>query len=217
MNLEQIKNGIVNGNEAETMAAVTEVLKGGEQARAIIDNAVIPAFDEVGRLFDAGEYFLSDMLQSAHVAHQILETLKPKLAAEADGVKAKVVIGTVKDDLHDIGKNIVAMILMSAGFEVLDLGRDVHPEAFVEAVEQTKPDIVGLSALLTTTMPAMQNTVAILRKSGVLGKAKIIVGGSPITEDFAKDIGADGYAADAPAALKLANDLCGLTNRKEVC
>lgn len=217
MNLERIKNGIVSGNEAETMAAVTEVLKGDGQAQTIIDSAVIPAFNEVGRLFDTREYFLSDMLQSAHVAHQVLGALKTRLAAEVDGVKTKAVIGTVKDDLHDIGKNIVAMIFVSAGFEVIDLGRDVAPEAFVKAVEQMKPDIVGLSALLTTTMPAMQTTVEILRKSGVLGKAKIIVGGSPITEEFAKAIGADGYAADAPAALKLARDLCGLNTEKRCC
>ena len=209
MSFELIKKGIVDGDEAGAMAAVTEMLQENVQAQNIIDKAVVPAFNEVGKLFDAREYFLSDMLQSAHVAHQVLGALETRLAAEDKGVKTKVVMGTVKDDLHDIGKNIVAMILKSAGYEVIDLGRDVAPEVFVKVAEEMKPDIIGLSALLTTTMPAMKTTVETLRNSGVLGKAKIIVGGAPITEEFAKAIGADGYAADAPAALKLVNDLCG--------
>ena len=207
MSLENLKAFIINGDETGAIPEVEKVLGEGTAARKILDEAVIPALDQVGALFESGEYYLAEMLQSAHIVQLVLNRVKPLLISGADGEKGRVIMGTVQGDLHDIGKNIVILFLEGAGFKVIDLGRDAAPQKFIEAVKEQKPDIVGLSALLTTTMPAMQATVKALRESGVLGTTKIIVGGSPITAAFAEKIGADGYGKDVVEALKVVRAL----------
>jgi 5-methyltetrahydrofolate--homocysteine methyltransferase len=179
----------------------------GVPARDILNLALIPAMDIVGERMETGEMYIPEVLVSAKAMSMAVEILKPQLGEEGVTVAGKVVIGTVKGDLHDIGKNLVAMMLESAGFEIHNLGVDVAPSAFVEAVKEVKPDILALSALLTTTMPMMQRTIETLTESGQRGNMRIIVGGAPVTEKFAGEIGADGYAPDAGAANKLAKKL----------
>jgi 5-methyltetrahydrofolate--homocysteine methyltransferase len=207
MSLENLKKFIVAGEESEAIDEAEKNLGEGISAQQILDEAVIPALDQVGTLFESGEYYLAEMLQSAHIVQLVLNRVKPLLISGAGGEKGKVVMGTVQGDLHDIGKNIVILFLEGAGFDVIDLGRDAAPQKFIDAVKGQKPDIVGLSALLTTTMPAMQATVQALKESGVLGTTKIIVGGSPVTAAFAERIEADGYGKDVVEALKVVRTL----------
>jgi len=170
-------------------------------------DAMVSAMGEVGRLFEEGEYFVPEMLIAARAMKTGMEILKPELV-EADFQPAgKVIAGTVKGDLHDIGKNLVCMMLEGAGFQVIDLGSDVSPEAFVNAVQEHHPDFLAMSALLTTTMPNMQNTIEALVAAGVRNDVKVLIGGAPITDSYAEKIGADGYAPDASRAVKLALSL----------
>jgi 5-methyltetrahydrofolate--homocysteine methyltransferase len=162
---------------------------------------------EVGARFERGEFYVPEMLVAARAMQAGLAVLKPHLAEGGVQMRGKVVIGTVKGDLHDIGKNLVAMMLEGAGFEVIDLGTDVAPEKFAAAVREHKPSLVGMSALLTTTMKAMQPTIEAIEDIGLRTQVKVLVGGAPITEDFAKSIGADGYAADASRAVAIAKSL----------
>jgi 5-methyltetrahydrofolate--homocysteine methyltransferase len=164
---------------------------------------------EVGKKFEEGEYFVPEMLISARAMQSGLAILKPLLVASDVRATGKVVIGTVKGDLHDIGKNLVGMMLEGAGFELIDLGTDVRAEQFVTAVRENAPDLVAMSALLTTTMPAMKSTVEALVEAGVRHQVKVIVGGAPVTGEYAAKIGADGYAADASRAAALATRLVG--------
>jgi 5-methyltetrahydrofolate--homocysteine methyltransferase len=168
---------------------------------------MISAMAEVGRLFEEGEYFVPDMLLSARAMQAALTVLKPHLIQAKIRSAGNVLIGTVQGDWHDIGKNLVAIMLEGAGFEITDLGTDVPPEKFVRAVAEGGFDILALSALLTTTMPNMQNTVNALGEAGLRDRVKIIVGGAPITESYARQIGADGYAPDASRAVGLAKSL----------
>ncbi|MGQ9768110.1 MAG: corrinoid protein [Anaerolineae bacterium] len=207
--LEAIFNAVLDGNAPATQAGVKAALAAGMAPEAILKEGLIAAMAEVGRLFEENEYFVPEMLVSARAMQSGLNLLKPYLAEAGAAPAGKVIIGTVKGDLHDIGKNLVAMMLEGAGFEVIDLGTDVSPDKFVKTVMEHKPQIVGMSALLTTTMPAMGSTVKALQEAGLRDQVKVIIGGAPVTDGFARQIGADGYGADASAAVRLAKTLIG--------
>jgi 5-methyltetrahydrofolate--homocysteine methyltransferase len=207
MALQDIYQAILNFDREAVPDLVKKELDQGTDVSAILKQGLIAALDEVGERFGRGDMFLPEMLAAAETMKAGLEVIKP-LLSEADAQAAGIVVlGTVKGDLHDIGKDLVGMMLEGAGFKVINLGVDVHTEAFLRAVEESTPQIVALSALLTTTMPAMRETVSILKQRDV--KAKIIVGGAPVTQSFADQIGADGYADDAPGAVSLVRTLLG--------
>jgi 5-methyltetrahydrofolate--homocysteine methyltransferase len=207
--IESIYKGILDGDQNLVAQQVTEALHSGLSPDLILKDGLVAAMGEVGQLFEKGEYYVPEMLIAARAMQAGLKLLKPGLADT--GVKAvgRVVIGTVSGDLHDIGKNLVGMMLEGAGFEVIDLGTDVKPEAYVKAVREHKPDIVAMSALLTTTMPNMEATIKALEGAGLRKQVKVIIGGAPVTEEYAKRIGADGSAYDASVAVKVARSLIG--------
>lgn len=202
--MEKLKEAVVNGKTEESASRVKELLGKGANPEAIVREALIPAMDLVGNLVQKGECYIPDMLVAAKAMNACMAILKPVLAGGGMEPPGKVVIGTVQGDLHDIGKNLVVIILEGAGFEIVDLGNDVSPEKFVEAVEKEKPDFVGLSALLTATMLSMKETVEAIEKAGFRRKVKIMIGGAPVTQEFADSIGADFYAADATAGREYA-------------
>lgn len=209
MSLETIYAAILNGNAKVAVAEAQAALEAGVPAEDILQQACIPAMTEVGRLFESGEKFVPEMLIAARAMQSTVNLLKPHLI-EADIKKlGKVVIGTVAGDLHDIGKNLVGMMLEGAGFEVIDLGTDVSPEAFVKAVQEHQADLVGLSALLTTTISSMKETIDALKEAGLRQQVKVMVGGAPISQAYAHQIGADGYSADAGSAPRVAKSLVG--------
>lgn len=204
VDLQKLHEAILNG-DAKTAAAVAQAaLAQNMPAIELIQKAMIPAMDEVGRRFACQDYFVPELLLSARAMKAALEPLRPLLAASGAQPAGKVVIGTVKGDLHDIGKNLVAALLEGAGFEVIDLGVDVAPEKFVETVQKTNANIVCLSALLTVTMLSMKTTIEGLRAAGLRERVKVLVGGAPVTRQFAEEIGADGYGENASAAVALA-------------
>ena len=207
--IESIYKGILDGNQHLVARQVTEALKVGLPPDQILKDGLVAAMGEVGRLFENGEYYVPEMLIAARAMQAGLKLLKPGLADT--GVKAvgRVIIGTVAGDLHDIGKNLVGMMLEGAGFEVIDLGTDVKPEAYVKAVSEHKPDIVAMSALLTTTMPNMIHIIRALEGAGLRKQVKVMIGGAPITEEYAMKIGADGFGYDASLAVKAARSLIG--------
>ncbi len=184
-------------------------LAAGIAPETILKDGLIAAMGEVGRLFEENEYFVPEMLVSARAMQGGLALLKPHLAAGGATPAGKVVVGTVKGDLHDIGKNLVGMMLEGSGFEVIDLGTDVSPEKFVKAVTEHQPHAIAMSALLTTTMPSMSNTIKALQEAGVREQVKVMIGGAPVTDGFARQIGADGYSPDASSAVRLAKTLFG--------
>lgn len=210
MDLDTIYDAVLDGNAPGAVAAVEAALAAGETAQAILNDACIPAMAEVGALFEEGEKFVPEMLISARAMAAAMTILRPLLIEAGVETVGKVVLGTVHGDLHDIGKNLVGMMLEGAGFEVIDLGTDVPPQKFVDAVKEHQPDILGMSALLTTTTKSMPATLAALTEAGVRGQVKVIIGGAPITDDFAVKIGADGFAADAGSAARAARALMGL-------
>jgi 5-methyltetrahydrofolate--homocysteine methyltransferase len=206
--IEPIFKAILEGDAAAAKASVEAALKAGSTAAQIMQEGLIAAMTEVGRLFEAGEYFVPEMLIAARAMQAALTLLKPYLAESGAKAAGRVVIGTVKGDLHDIGKNLVGMMLEGAGFEIKDLGTDVTPDKFVATVQADQSvDIIALSALLTTTMPNMQATINALKAAGLRDRVKVIVGGAPVTETYAQQIGADGYSPDASAAARLAKTL----------
>lgn len=205
--LQSLYNSILNGENAVVPGQVREALEAGIEPALILNDTMIAAMREVGRLFEEGEYFVPEMLISARSMQSGLAVLKPYLARANVQSAGRVVIGTVKGDLHDIGKNLVGMMLEGSGFDIVDLGTDVAPEKFVEAAQSGNFDIVALSALLTTTMPNMKVTIEALRQAGVRDKVKIMVGGAPVTESYAQQIGADGYSPDASRAVVVARGL----------
>jgi 5-methyltetrahydrofolate--homocysteine methyltransferase len=206
-NIETIYKGILEGDQHLVAQQVTEALNAGLSPDMILKEGLVAAMSEVGRLFENGEYYVPEMLIAARAMQAGMKLLKPSLADT--GVKAvgRVIIGTVSGDLHDIGKNLVGMMLEGSGFEVIDLGTDVKPEAYVNAVREYKPNIVAMSALLTTTMPNMEATIKALEEAGLRQQVKVIIGGAPVTEEYAKKIGADGSAYDASVAVKVARSL----------
>jgi 5-methyltetrahydrofolate--homocysteine methyltransferase len=206
-NLQTIYDAILDGNQAAAQAGVQTALESTLAPELILNQAMIAAMQQVGKLFEEGEYYVPEMLISARAMQAGLALLKPLLQQDQIKSSGKVLIGTVKGDLHDIGKNLVSMMLEGSGFEVLDLGSDVAPQKYVETLQQEHFDIVALSALLTTTMPQMQATMEALEAAGLRQQVKVIVGGAPLTEAFAHQIGADGYASDASRAAALASAL----------
>ena len=207
MSIEKVNDLVIRGKAKLVPAAVQEALDEGCDANALLDT-MIAAMDVVGENFKNGDIFVPEMLISAKAMKKGVEVLKPHLVSGATGALGKVIIGTVAGDLHDIGKNLVAMMIESAGFQVIDLGVDVPVEKFVAAAEEnTAVKIVAVSALLTTTMPAMEATVAAINAAPWRGNVKVMVGGAPITQEFADKIGADAYTADAASAAKRAKEL----------
>ena len=204
--MDKIFEAVLEGDMSGTQEAVQAALDEGVPAGDILQKGLIPAMGEVGRLFEEGDYFVPEMLIAARAMKSGLEIIKPLLVDLGIEPVGTVAVGTVKGDLHDIGKNLVAMMLEGAGFEINDLGTDVTPDQFVEAVQQGA-DIVGLSALLTTTMPSMETTIQAIETAGLRNKVKIIIGGAPVTAEYAQQIGADGYAPDASQASTLAKNL----------
>ncbi len=207
--LKAVYQGIIDGD----MKTVQEQAQGGIDAdvapEVILNEALVPAMDEVGRRFEVGEFFVPEMLIAARAMQAGMAILKPKLIEKDIKPVGKVLIGTVKGDLHDIGKNLVAMMLEGAGFEIQDAGVDVAPEKFVASLREGSADIIAMSALLTTTMMTMKATIDALNEAGLREQVKVIIGGAPVTEAFAEEIGADGSAPDAGQAARLAKSLMG--------
>jgi len=202
-----IYEAVLDGNAPAAKAAVEVALLEGVPVEVVLKEGLINAMAEVGRLFEENEYFVPEMLVSARAMQSGLNILKPLLAEIGAPSAGRVVIGTVKGDLHDIGKNLVGMMLEGAGFEVIDLGTDVSPEKFVKAAVDNDAAIIGMSALLTTTMPSMGATIKHLEEQGLREQVKVMVGGAPVTDGFAEQIGADGYSPDASSAVRLAKFL----------
>lgn len=205
MAINDIYQAVLRFDKSGMPALVQSELEAGTDISSLLNEGLIAALDEVGERFSRGELFIPEMLQAAQTAQEGLDILKPLLTETNRRSAGTVVIGTVKGDLHDIGKSLVKMMLKGAGFQVVDLGVDVPVERFVQAVEENRADILALSALLTTTMPAMGEAVAAFRGNG--SRIKVMVGGAPVTEAFAERIGADGYAGDASQAVTLARRL----------
>jgi 5-methyltetrahydrofolate--homocysteine methyltransferase len=205
--MQELYTSILNGDNKTVAQKVQAALDAGIDASRILNEGMIAAMAEVGRLFEEGEYYVPEMLISARSMQAGLVVLKPHLMQANIKSAGKVLAGTVKGDLHDIGKNLVCMMLEGAGFEIHDLGTDVSPEKFVNVLQEQEADIVALSALLTTTMPNMKATIEALRKAGLRERVKVIIGGAPVTEGYAQQIGADGYSPDASRAVSLAKSL----------
>jgi 5-methyltetrahydrofolate--homocysteine methyltransferase len=207
--LSALSTAIIEGN-LDDMAELTEdALDDGLSAAEILNEGLMPGMDHVGVEFKAGNMFVPEVLRSAKAMQNSMDIIKPLLAESGIEMVGKVLLGTVKGDLHDIGKNLVSMMCEGAGFEVHDLGKDVEPDAFVEAVKEYSPDIIGMSALLTTTMRAMEQTIKALEEAGVRDQVKIMIGGAPVTQSFADQIGADAYASNAAAAADVAKKFVG--------
>jgi corrinoid protein of di/trimethylamine methyltransferase len=206
---EKLYEAVLNGRKDEAAEITREALGEGVDPQELIDRGMIPAMREAGQRFEDEEFFVPELLLAARAMKTALELLRPHLVDRGAQGRGCVVIGTVKGDLHDIGKNLVASLLEGAGFRVVDLGTDVAPERFAGAVQEHGADLVGLSALLTVTMPAMQSTIEALEKAGVRDRVKVLVGGAPLTEEYAHKIGADAYADNASAAVRIAEQLVG--------
>ena len=202
--LKQIYQGVMDGDIDLVTTGVQDALEEKVTAEAILKQSMMAAMAEVGQLFEDGEYFVPELLVAARAMKGGLEILKPFLSEEAVEPIGKVVTGTVKGDLHDIGKNLVGIMMEGAGFEIIDMGTDVSPEKFVEAVKESGAQVVAMSALLTTTMANMPDTIKAFEEAGLRDTVKIMIGGAPVTEEYAKKIGADGYAPDASQAAKVA-------------
>jgi 5-methyltetrahydrofolate--homocysteine methyltransferase len=205
--LEYIFDGIIKGDQVAVRQNVQRAMDEGIEARVILNEALIAAMEKVGSLFECNEFYVPEMLVSARAMKAGLEILRPKLMSDDVEETGSVIVGTVQGDLHDIGKKLVAIMLEGAGFKVEDLGVDIPPEEFVTAIRDNKVDILAMSALLTTTMTHMETTIKAIEEAGVRDRVKIIVGGAPVTDEFAQKIGADGFAPDASLAVKLAKSL----------
>jgi len=207
MAFEKLIELVQAGNGEQVAAEVQKELDAGNSAPTILNDGLIAAMDIVGEKMESEEMFIPEVLRSAKAMEQGLAVMKDELALDDVQASGKVVIGTVKGDLHDIGKNLVSMLLSSAGFEVIDAGINVAPDVFVAKVEETGANFLAMSALLTTTMPMMKQTIAELEQRGLRDRVKVIIGGAPVNQGYADELGADGYASDAGAAIKLAKSL----------
>jgi len=205
----QIIETLIAGDSGALEGLVKKALDDKLAAKEVLNDGLIKGMDIIGEKMQSGDMFIPEVLRSANAMSSALELLRPLLSDEDMSVSGKVVIGTVKGDLHDIGKNLVKMMLETAGFEVIDLGVDVEPKSFVDAVKENKMNVLALSALLTTTMPVMKQTVDAITEAGLRNDVKILVGGAPVTPQYADQIGADGYAADAGSATLLLKKLMG--------
>ena len=203
--INKIMEAIVNLQLEEALEYAKKAVDVGVDPQEIISNSIVKGMEIVGEKFEKGEYFLSELIAAGEIGKQIIELLNPfiKMSARESRKLGKVVIGTVRGDIHDIGKNIVAMLLDTAGFEVIDLGADVPPDKFVEAVAKHDAKIVAMSALLTVTMPEMRSVIEELKKTGLRDRVKVIVGGAPVTKEYADEIGADGYGENAFEGVKI--------------
>jgi 5-methyltetrahydrofolate--homocysteine methyltransferase len=209
--LKALSEAVIKGDINSATEETQKALDSGNSAQDILDKGLIVAMDEVGRRFSKGLLFVPQMLRSAKTMQECMKLLE-SLFQEGDiSSKGKVVIGTVKGDLHDIGKNLVSMMMEGAGFSMVDLGVDVPPERFVEKVHELKPDIVAMSALLSTTMPSMRLTIEALKRAGIRGKVKVMIGGAPVTDKYAREIGADCYGSDAGSAVTRAKEILGVS------
>jgi 5-methyltetrahydrofolate--homocysteine methyltransferase len=211
MSIETIYQAVLEGDAGEAVSQVQAGLDAGIAPSDILNKGCIAAMAEVGRLFEEGEMFVPEMLIAARAMQAGMAILKPHLAEGEITSAGKVILGTVAGDLHDIGKNLVGMMMEGAGFEIVDLGTDVTADAFVEAVREHNADIVGMSALLTTTMPSMTATVEALTEAGLRDEIKVLIGGAPVTQAYADEIGADGFAPDASSATRVAKGLLGVS------
>ncbi|MFZ5918834.1 MAG: corrinoid protein [Chloroflexota bacterium] len=207
--LQKIASNLYDGEDETVAELVQQALDQGLNPGDVLQNGLIAGMDEVGRDFKAGDLFVPEVLIAARAMHAGMRVLRPLLAESDVPSAGKYLIGTVKGDLHDIGKNLVKMMLEGAGFETVDLGTDVSPQAFVEAVRTHKPQLLGMSALLTTTMVQMKATIASLEEAGLRDSVKVMVGGAPVTAAFAQEIGADAYSPDAASAVEVARNLVG--------
>ena len=203
----ELYNAILTGNAAKAEEAAKAALDSGSDASSLVQEHMIPAMDEVGRRFECNEYFVPELLIAARAMKKVLELLTPLLMDAGVESAGRVVVGTVQGDLHDIGKNLVASMLEGGGFEVVDLGVDVSAEKFVEAAKEKQGTIVALSALLTTTMTVMKTVVEALEAAGIRESTKVMIGGAPITQQYADEIGADGYSDNASSAVAMAREL----------
>ncbi len=208
--LKQIGESLYEGKHLETAELVRQALEQGLSPAKVL-SGLIGGMDRVGQDFKSGVLFVPEVLLAARAMHAAMAVLRPLLAETGVPRVGTYLIGTVQGDLHDIGKNLVRMMLEGAGFEVVDLGTDVAPERFVAAIREHRPEILGMSALLTTTMPAMQKTIGALEQAGLRNQVKVMVGGAPVTQAWAEEIGADGYAPDAATAVEVARRLLGLS------
>lgn len=204
---KKLFDAVLNGDSKTAVAITKEAIAEKMDPMELVSNNMIPAMDEVGRRFECSEYFVPELLLSARAMKNALELIRPLLAASGAQPVGRVVIGTVKGDLHDIGKNLVASMLEGSGFEVKDMGTDVSPEKFVQAVQDCKAQILCLSALLTVTMPSMKTTIAALESAGIRKQVKVLVGGAPVTAQYAQQIGADGFGENANSAVTLARKM----------
>ncbi len=204
---QPIIDALIGLDREAVLTLVKERVEAGEDAQAILDEGLIAGMDIIGEKMENGDMFIPEVLMAAQTMAMGVEILQPHLVEDESTAKGKVIIGTVKGDLHDIGKNLVSMMMESAGLEVTDLGVDAEPAKFIDAINAKKPKIVALSALLTTTMPMMKQTVDAIAEAGLRDSVKIMVGGAPVTQKFADEIGADGYAADAGSASKMAKGM----------
>ncbi len=205
--LEDLRQSVIDGEMNLTQELVQKALVQEMPPEQILKDGLISAMEEVGRRFECNEFYVPEMLISARAMKSGLALLRPHLTAANVEAAGKVIIGTVQGDLHDIGKNLVGMMLEGAGFEVVDLGADVSSEKYLAAVKEHRPDLVACSALLTTTMPSMKNVILLLKDAGLRDQVKVIIGGAPVTDKYATDIGADGFAPDAASAASLAKQL----------
>ena len=204
---QDLYDAIVNGDAKKARAATQVAIDTGEGPMELIASSMVPAMDEVGKLFEAEEYFVPELLLAGRAMKSAMELLRPLMIASGQKFSTRVVIGTVKGDLHDIGKNLCIMMLRGAGFEVIDLGVDTPPDAFIDAIETNGVKLLGMSALLTTTVPNMGRTIEAFIDAGLRDDVRIMVGGAPVTQEFADDMGADGYGKDAMACVALAKQL----------
>lgn len=202
--LKQLYDAVLNGDAKAAAAVTQQALADGTDPLTLVNEHMVPAMDEVGRRFETNEYFVPELLISARAMKASLDLIRPLLIARGDKPVGRVAIGTVKGDLHDIGKNLVTSLLEGGGFEVIDLGVNVTPEKFIETVKTKNANIIAMSALLTTTMPSMRTTIEALKQAGVRDHVKVLIGGAPITQKYADEIGADGYSETAVGAVALA-------------
>jgi len=211
MSYQTLLDAVIKGDIKTAKEETLKAVDAGQNAQEILDQGLIEAMNVVGDKFSKGAIFVPQMLRSAKTMQECVAALKPHFQEDAMTTKGKIVIGTVKGDLHDIGKNLVGMMLEGAGFSIIDLGVDVAPEAFVDKIKEAKADILGMSALLSTTMPSMTETIKALVDSGQRDAVKVMIGGAPVTRKFAEDIGADSYAPDAGAAVLETKKLLNIT------
>jgi len=210
LNWHNLHDAILKGNIASTPKMVEEAISEGARPEDILEKGLIAGMADVGVKFKANDIFVPEVLIAAKAMHAAMDVLEPLLVASGVKPKATIAVGTVKGDLHDIGKNLVAMMLKGAGFHVVDLGIDIAPDAFITRAEEANASLIAMSSLLTTSMPSMKATIEILKERGLSSKMKTVIGGAPVTQEYADNIGADGYAQDASSAVDKAKELLGV-------